>query len=99
VKDWDVNELIGVNFLFFEAQESGWLRDNHRIQWRGESYVNDKHGDTSLQGGWFDAGGAPATSSKNSNACTSGFAGMQTISVDSDADSNIPNSKRVLSEF
>jgi hypothetical protein len=62
VKDWDVDELIGKNFLFFEAQESGKLRSNHRIEWRGDSYLNDKikvGGQTrSLAGGWFDAGGA-----------------------------------------
>jgi hypothetical protein len=96
VKDWNVNELIGMNFLFFEAQESGWLRDNHRIQWRGDSYVNDKHGNTSLQGGWFDAGGM---SSAFRRILTTVFAGIQTISAESDADSNIRNSTGVLSAF
>ena len=44
IKDWNVDELIGKNFLFFEAQESGRLPPDHRIQWRGDSYKNDKQG-------------------------------------------------------
>lgn len=61
IKDWNVDELIGKNFLFFEAQESGRLPPDHRIQWRGDSYKNDKQGRVRLDGGWFDAGGTPGT--------------------------------------
>jgi hypothetical protein len=58
VKNWDVDELVGKSLLFFEAQESGVLRAGHRVKWRGDSYLTDKIGKTSLAGGWFDAGGA-----------------------------------------
>ena len=58
IKDWNLEELIGKNFLFFEAQESGELPAGNRIKWRGNSYLNDKHKDRLLNYGWFDAGGA-----------------------------------------
>jgi endoglucanase len=57
IMDWNIAELIGKNFLFFEAQESGKLKAGHRVSWRGDSYLNDNHAGRSLAGGWFDAGG------------------------------------------
>ena len=58
IKDWNLEELIGKNFLFFEMQESGELPPGHRVKWRGNSYLNDKHKGRLLNYGWFDAGGA-----------------------------------------
>lgn len=58
IKDWNVDELIGKNFLFFEAQESGTLPRDSRIEWRGDTYLDDKQAYERLDGGWFDAGGA-----------------------------------------
>ena len=47
------------SFLFFEAQESGALREGHRVPWRGDSYLQDGIPEGfDLTGGWFDAGGA-----------------------------------------
>eukprot|EP00892_Ulva_mutabilis_P003515 jgi/Ulvmu1/1535/UM011_0265.1 len=57
LENYDVDELIGKIFLFFEAQESGTLRPAHRVSWRGDSYLHDgcKEG-IDLAGGWHDAG-------------------------------------------
>ena len=54
----DLDELIGMVLLFFEAQESGKLRAGHRVKWRGDSYLDDgRLRGIDLAGGWFDAGG------------------------------------------
>lgn len=58
VEDYDIAELLGKCFYFFEAQESGKLRPGHRVPWRGDSYLNDGRDDgLRLSGGWHDAGG------------------------------------------
>lgn len=56
---WDVHDLIGKNFLFFESQKSGELPEGHRVKWRGDSYVCDKFPDKDidLSGGWHNGGG------------------------------------------
>jgi hypothetical protein len=73
ISDWDVDDLIGKNFLFFEAQKSGKLPEGHRVKWRGDSYMNDvfKGKDIDLSGGWHDGGGVKSLSNnliKNSAA-------------------------------
>jgi hypothetical protein len=60
IDDWDVDELIGKSFLFWEAQESGTLREDHRVLWRGNSYMNDRIDRISLDGGWFHSAGMHA---------------------------------------
>ena len=65
ISQWDVGEPLGKAWLFYEAQKSGKLPANHRVSWRGDSYLNDKHNGVDLTKGWFDAGGAtPAPSSR-----------------------------------
>ena len=58
ISQWDVGEPLGKAWLFYEAQKSGKLPANHRVSWRGDSYLNDKHKGRLLNYGWFDAGGA-----------------------------------------
>ena len=50
-------EVLQKNFLFFEANRSGDLGPDNRIEWRGDATVHD--GSTvgrDLEGGYFDAG-------------------------------------------
>ena len=54
---YDVDEVIGKAFRFFEANESGTLSSSNRSKWRGDSFLRDG-GKVDLVGGWFDAGGA-----------------------------------------
>lgn len=72
-----IDDVIAKNFLFFEAQESGRLRYGHRIKWRGDSYTEDMYTPDSrdgnsrdLAGGWFDAGGMYAYTSRMRILCT-----------------------------
>lgn len=59
LKAYNTDELLGKAFYFFEAQESGSLRPNHRVKWRGNSYMKDGfRNKLDLVGGWHDAGGA-----------------------------------------
>ena len=45
------------SFLFYEAQRSGKLPDDNRIQWRGDSALNDGSDvGRDLTGGYYDAG-------------------------------------------
>jgi endoglucanase len=50
-------EALQKSYLFYEAQRSGDLPDNNRIEWRGDSALGDGS-DTGkdLSGGYFDAG-------------------------------------------
>ena len=64
-------EALQKNFLFFEANRSGALPADNRLEWRSDSTVND--GSTvgrDLEGGYFDAGdhvkfGQPMAASVN----------------------------------
>ena len=64
-------EALQKNFLFFEANRSGALPDDNRLEWRSDSTTND--GSTvgrDLEGGYFDAGdhvkfGQPMAASVN----------------------------------
>ncbi|XP_041455178.1 endoglucanase E-4-like isoform X1 [Lytechinus variegatus] len=56
--DWrDYDDVIGKSILFFEAQRSGELPGDNRIDWRGDSALNDGSDvGMDLTGGWYDAG-------------------------------------------
>ena len=50
-------EAIQKNFLFFEANRSGDLGPDNRIEWRSDSTLNDgADAGVDLEGGYFDAG-------------------------------------------
>ena len=50
-------EAIQKNFLFFEANRSGDLGPDNRIEWRSDSTLNDGSDvGRDLEGGYFDAG-------------------------------------------
>ncbi|KAL2527711.1 Endoglucanase 6 [Abeliophyllum distichum] len=53
----DYGEALSKSILFFEAQRSGYLPRNQRVQWRGNSGLNDgKISGVDLVGGYYDAG-------------------------------------------
>jgi Glycosyl hydrolase family 9 len=76
--DYNMDELLGKVFYFFECQESGKLRLLHRVKWRGDSYLRD--GEASgmeLAGGWHDAGGGgPTTGIALQHLCVKLVAGV-----------------------
>ncbi|EXB55167.1 Endoglucanase 13 [Morus notabilis] len=50
-------EALKKSLLFYEAQRSGKLPRNQRVQWRGDSALNDgRAGHIDLVGGYYDAG-------------------------------------------
>ncbi|MEM6840186.1 MAG: glycoside hydrolase family 9 protein, partial [Cyanobacteria bacterium P01_C01_bin.120] len=50
-------EALQKSFLFYEAQRSGPLPDDKRLEWRGDSAVNDGADvGRDLSGGYYDAG-------------------------------------------
>lgn len=50
-------EALQKSLLFYEAQRSGDLSDNHRIDWRGDSALTDGEDvGIDLTGGYYDAG-------------------------------------------
>lgn len=53
----DYGQALSKGILFFEAQRSGYLPRNQRVQWRGNSGLNDgKASGVDLIGGYYDAG-------------------------------------------
>ncbi|KAA8528240.1 hypothetical protein F0562_035509 [Nyssa sinensis] len=53
----DYGQALSKSILFFEAQRSGYLPHNQRVQWRGNSGLNDgKASGVDLVGGYYDAG-------------------------------------------
>ncbi|XP_071508996.1 endoglucanase A-like [Diadema antillarum] len=54
---YNYDEVLHKSILFYEAQRSGYLPDNNRIPYRGDSAVDDRgnYGED-LTGGWYDAG-------------------------------------------
>ncbi|XP_059641533.1 endoglucanase 6-like [Cornus florida] len=53
----DYGQALSKSILFFEAQRSGYLPDNQRVHWRGNSGLNDgKANGVDLVGGYYDAG-------------------------------------------
>ncbi|XP_015894940.4 endoglucanase 13 [Ziziphus jujuba] len=50
-------EALRKSLLYYEAQRSGKLPPNHRVQWRGDSGLRDGTGSgVDLVGGYYDAG-------------------------------------------
>ncbi|KAK4354567.1 hypothetical protein RND71_026761 [Anisodus tanguticus] len=50
-------EALSKSFLFYEAQRSGYLPHDQRVQWRGNSGLMDgKASGVNLVGGYYDAG-------------------------------------------
>lgn len=57
--EYDMTELLGKGWLFYEAQRSGKLPGDNKIPFRGDSYLKDgsEHDPPlDLEGGWHDAG-------------------------------------------
>ena len=55
--EYDYYDVLHKSILFFEAQRSGDLPDDNRIDWRGDSALNDGQDvGVDLTGGWYDAG-------------------------------------------
>ncbi|CAI9094296.1 OLC1v1030011C1 [Oldenlandia corymbosa var. corymbosa] len=53
----DYRDALAKSFLFYEAQRSGYLPRNQRVQWRGNSGLMDgKASGVDLIGGYYDAG-------------------------------------------
>lgn len=53
----DYAEALSKSILFFEAQRSGYLPGNQRVNWRGNSGLLDgKANGVDLVGGYYDAG-------------------------------------------
>ncbi|CAK9163058.1 unnamed protein product [Ilex paraguariensis] len=53
----DYGQALSKSILFFEAQRSGYLPSTQRVQWRGNSGLNDgKASGVDLVGGYYDAG-------------------------------------------
>lgn len=49
--------MLGLSFLFYEAQRSGKMPENNRVKWRGDSGLDHKAPDgRDVTGGWYDAG-------------------------------------------
>jgi hypothetical protein len=46
-----VVKVLGLSWLFYEAQRSGKLPPTNRVPWRGDSHLADR-----VVGGWYDAG-------------------------------------------
>ena len=57
--EYDMEDLLGKALRFFEAQRSGMLPPDNRVDWRGDSYLDDGSLATpprDFSGGWYDAG-------------------------------------------
>ncbi|XP_062088626.1 endoglucanase 13-like [Humulus lupulus] len=55
----DYGEALTKSLLFYEGQRSGRLPPNQRVQWRGDSALQDGSANQSIQnlvGGYYDAG-------------------------------------------
>lgn len=44
-------QVLGLSWLFYEAQRSGKLPTTNRVPWRGDSHLDDR-----VPGGLYDAG-------------------------------------------
>jgi len=54
---FNYGEALQKSLLFYEAQRSGYLPDDNRIEWRGDSALNDGITENvDLTGGYYDAG-------------------------------------------
>lgn len=56
-KTYNYGEVLQKSIYFYEAQKSGKLPKNNRVEWRGDSALNDGADQgIDLTGGWYDAG-------------------------------------------
>ncbi len=46
---YNYNEVLEKSLLFYEAQRSGYLPDNNRVEWRRDSALGDL-----IPGGYYD---------------------------------------------
>jgi len=54
---YNYGHVMKLSLLFYEAQRSGKLPKDNRIDWRGDSGMEDgKDVGVDLTGGWYDAG-------------------------------------------
>ena len=52
---YDYGRVLELSNLFYEAQRSGALPPDNRVEWRGDSSLGDKgHGGEDLTGGYHD---------------------------------------------
>ena len=52
---YDYGRVLELSNLFYEAQRSGALPYDNRVEWRGDSSLGDKgHGGEDLTGGYHD---------------------------------------------
>ena len=52
---YDYGRVLELSNLFYEAQRSGALPPDNRVEWRGNSSLGDKgHGGEDLTGGYHD---------------------------------------------
>lgn len=57
IGQFNYGEALQKSFLFYEANRSGILPDNNRIEWRGDSATTDGEDvGVDLTGGYYDAG-------------------------------------------
>lgn len=57
VTDYNYAEALQKSILFYDAQRSGKLPENNRLNWRGDSGLQDGMDvGHDLTGGWYDAG-------------------------------------------
>jgi len=55
--DYNYAEALQKSIFFFEGQQSGWLSENNRVEWRAPSHTDDGQDvGLDLSGGWYDAG-------------------------------------------
>ena len=48
---YDYAKALQMSLYFYECQQAGHLPEWNRVEWRGDSNVNDE-----VDGGWYDAG-------------------------------------------
>ena len=74
IAGYDYGQVLGLSWLFYEAQRSGKLPAGNRVAWRSDSALQDvaPDGITDVTGGWYDAGGVvPLLHALPSLRCTS----------------------------
>lgn len=55
--EFNYGEAVQKSLYFYEAQRSGYLPDDNRVEWRGDSATDDGNDvGIDLTGGWYDAG-------------------------------------------
>jgi endoglucanase len=60
IAQYNYAEGLQKTLLFYEAQRSGKMPANNRLNWRGDSHLEDgRDAGIDLTGGWYDAGDAP----------------------------------------